>query len=263
LPLEEFVKLAAGAGFAGADVDLGYGVANGVSKLRDLFSRYNLRFGGWNAPDWRGELRTLDDALPDFTRRCRIAAELNMDSCATWIMPSSDRPFADNWKFHVDRLRTVANILADHGLRFGLEFVSPRHLRRQHPHEFIFTPGQMLELAGEVGPSAGLLVDCFHIHSAGETWERISSIPGDKIVLGHVNDAPNVPISSIVDGERLLPGDGVIDLNAFVAAMRQTGYCGPVSLEVFNVNLRAMPPETAARTAGNAVMRALGKMTFE
>jgi len=263
LPLPQFVKLAASAGFAGADVDLGYAIDHGASALRDLFAGQNLRFGGWGAPDWRNEERTLVDALPDFAQRCRIAAELGIDSCATWIMPSSDRPFAENWKFHVDRLRIVAKVLADHGLRFGLEFVSPQHLRRQHPHEFIFTPGQMLELADEVGPNAGLLVDCFHVHSAGETWDRLLGIPGEKIVLGHINDAPNVPIPAIVDGERLLPGDGVIDLKAFIGAMLKTGYRGPVSLEVFNADLRAMPPEKAAQAAADAILRTFGTMTFE
>jgi hypothetical protein len=37
LPLPEFVELAADAGFAGADVDLSFGVEHGAAALADLF----------------------------------------------------------------------------------------------------------------------------------------------------------------------------------------------------------------------------------
>ncbi len=123
-------------------------------------------------------------------------------------MPSSDLPFIENWNFHVERIKPIARVLADHELRYGLEFVSPYHLRRKFKHEFIFTPGLMLELADAIGQNVGLLVDCFHCHAGGMSWEHLSQIPADKIVLGHLNDCPRVPIDQIQDGQRLLPGDG-------------------------------------------------------
>ena len=41
-------------------------------------------------------------------------------------------------------------------------------------------------------------------------------------------------------------------------ALKQAGYDGPVSLEVFNADLRAMPPLDAARKAWAATKRTLG-----
>jgi sugar phosphate isomerase/epimerase len=174
-------------------------------------------------------------------------------------MPSSDLPLMENWAFHVDRLGPVARVLAEQGLRLGLEFVAPFHLRRQGKHEFLFTPGQMLELAAAIGPNVGLLVDCFHIHAAGDTWEHLARIPADKIVLAHLNDAPSGAVSAIQDGKRALPGEGAIDARAFLAALQTAGYRGPVSLEVFSEALRALPPEEAARRAWQATARALGR----
>ncbi len=212
LPLDQFVALSAKAGFPGADVDLNYGVEKGAAALRDLYSSHHQSFGGWGPPDWRSEEQKLTDGLANFRTAAKIAAELGIDSCATWIMPSSDRPFIENFEFHAARLKIVANILAEHGLRLGLEFVAPYHLRRKFKHEFIFTPGLMLELADAVGPNVGLLVDAFHCHASGTPFAEIAGLPKEKIVLCHFNDAPKVAQHQIEDGHRLLPGEGVIDL---------------------------------------------------
>lgn len=256
LSFEQKVQLAADAGFEGADAELGYAQQHGVGKLRDLYATRNLKFGGWGVPfDWRGEDAKVKEGLPNLEAQAKIAKELGIDSCATWILPSSDLPFIENWNFHVSRLKPVAKALADHGLRFGLEFCAPYHLRRMKPHEFVVTMGQMLELADAVGPNVGLLVDCFHVNAAGDSWEQLAKILGNRIVLAHLNDAPNVPITQIKDGERLLPGDGALDLKAFLQALKQTGYLGPISLEVFNADLRAMDPNEAAKKAWAATKK--------
>ncbi len=57
------------------------------------------------------------------------------------------------------------------------------------------------------------------------------------------------------DFKRLLPGKGVIDLPAFLAALRKTGYAGAVSVEVFSDDLKALPPATAAKQAGDATRK--------
>ena len=260
LPLPEFVKLSADAGFAGADVDLGYAAKHGASALADLYASHNQRFGGWGPPDWRGEAPKAQENLNQLKPLAKLAAELKIDSAATWLMPSSDLPFLQNWNFHVQRLQPVAKVLAEHGLRLGLEYVAPYHLRRKFPHEFVFTTGQMLELADAIGPNVGLLVDCFHVHCAGDTMERVSQVPANKIVLAHLNDAPRIPVQQVEDGNRLLPGEGAIDIAGFLRALRKAGYNGPLSLEVFSEQLRALPPLDAAKRAWNATEKVLNEV---
>ncbi len=261
LPFHEFVKLAAQAAFPGVDIDMGWAQLHGSNALRDLLQSHQQKPGGWGPPfDWRGDIAKLNDGLPDLEKQARIAQETGIDACATYVLPSSDLPFIENWNLHVQRLRPVAEILAGHGLRFGLEFVAPYHLRRKWPHEFVFTAGQMLELAADVGENVGLLVDCFHVHTAGDTWGSIATIPGSRIVLTHLNDAPRIPLADVEDGQRVLPGEGAIDIAAFVTALKRTGYDGPMSLEVFNADLRAMPPLEAATKAWAATQRLLGPL---
>lgn len=261
LPFDEFVKLSAQAGFPGVDVDMTWGQQHGSSALRDLLQSNHQKPGGWGpAFDWRGDIAKLNTALPDFEKQAAIAQAIGMDACATYILPSSDLPFIENWNFHVQRLRPIAEVLAGHGLRFGLEFVAPYHLRRKWPHAFIFTAGQMLELAKNVGENVGLLIDCFHVHTAGDTWEFLATIPASKIVLTHLNDAPRIRLADIEDGQRVLPGEGAIDIAGFLGALKRTGYDGPMSLEVFNADLRAMPPLEAATKAWATTQRVLGPL---
>jgi sugar phosphate isomerase/epimerase len=251
LKLPEFVKLAADAGFEGADVDLGYAVGESVSALRDLFGRSKLAFGGWGVPDWRGDEAAFRTGLTTLGKQAAAAKELGIDSACTWIMPSSPQPFQATWQFHVVRLREVARVLADSGLRLGLEFVSPYHIRIMSGHEFVFTPGQMLELAHECGGNVGLLMDCWHLHAAGVPVSYLSRIEPGKIVHVHINDAPNCVITDLNDGRRLLPGEGVIDQSAFRIGLAAIGYTGPVSLEVFG-RLKDVPHVEAARVAASA-----------
>jgi sugar phosphate isomerase/epimerase len=259
LPFDQFVQLARDSGFPGCDVDMGYAPLKGVSALRDLFESGNrkLRYGGWGVPDWRGEASKAQEGLQQLPAQASAARELNIDHACTWIMPSSDRPFIENWNFHVERLKPVAKILADHGLRFGLEFVAPYHLRRMFKHEFIFTPALMLELADAIGPNVGLLVDCFHVHASGTSYEHLSQIPAEKIVHCHLNDCPRVAVDEIKDDQRLLPGDGAIDIGKFFGALKKSGYVGPVSLEVFNADLKKMDPLAAAKKAWSATQKVL------
>jgi sugar phosphate isomerase/epimerase len=259
LPFDQFVELAAGAGFGGADVDLGWARRHSLAALRELFASRGLRFGGWGVPfDWRADDESkIRDGLKELEQFAGHARELKIDSCATWIMPSSDRPLIENWNFHVARLRPVARALADQGLRLGLEFVAPYHLRRHFKHEFIFTPGQMLELAADVGDNAGLLVDSFHVHAAGSPWEELSQIPANKIVHVHINDAPPVPVNQLLDAERRLPGEGVLDLNSFLGSLRRAGYNEAASLEVFSDELKKLDPREAARRAWHATSKRL------
>lgn len=258
LSTEQFVQVAAAAGFPGADVDLAYAQAKGAAALVDLYASKHVKFGGWGLPfDFRGNASAQAEGLEKLWAQAKIAGQLKIDSCATWLMPSSKLPLMENWKFHVSRLQPAAKILADHGLRLGLEFIGPYHHRRSAPHEFLFTPGQMLELADAIGPNVGLLVDAFHVHTSGTTFEHLAQIPANRIVLVHLNDAPEGPVASLKDSNRRLPGQGVIDLKGFLAALTQAGYQGPASVEVFSDDLKKMPPAEAAQHAWAATRSAL------
>jgi sugar phosphate isomerase/epimerase len=152
-------------------------------------------------------------------------------------------------------------VLARSHVRLGLEFLGPLHLRRQEPYEFIWRMPEMLAFARECGSNVGLLLDVWHWHHAGATTKDIVDAGKDGIVHVHFNDAPKLPPDQIRDNERLMPGEGIIDLNAFLMALHEIGYQDALSVEVFGRGLKDMTPEAGARLGletARAVMRKAG-----
>jgi sugar phosphate isomerase/epimerase len=104
----------------------------------------------------------------------------------------------------------------------------------------------MLAFAKECGPNVGLLLDSWHWHHAGATTEDIITAGRDRIVHVHFNDSPNLPPEQIHDNQRLLPGEGVINLTGFLQALQTIHYNGALSVEVFG-RTKDMTPEAAAK----------------
>jgi sugar phosphate isomerase/epimerase len=121
----------------------------------------------------------------------------------------------------------------------------------------------MLELADEVGPNAGLLIDSFHCYASGTPLDEIARIPATRIVLAHLNDAASSPLHLLKDDQRLLPGEGASDLPGFIGSLKTAGYNGPVSLEVFSARLKKLGPIEAAKAAWNATARTLEGVNLE
>ena len=84
----------------------------------------------------------------------------------------------------------------------------------------------------------------------------LASIPIWQIVHVHVNDAPNLPREQQQDGVRLLPGaSGVIDLQGFLKTLDAIGYDGPVAVETFSQELKALPADEAGAQAATSMQQ--------
>jgi sugar phosphate isomerase/epimerase len=98
------------------------------------------------------------------------------------------------------------------------------------------------------------LIDTFHWYTSSGTMMDLAAIPVEKIVAVHINDAPDVPVEEQQDKVRLLPGEsGVIDIVGFLGTLNALGYDGPLAVETFSDELKALAPEEAARRAAAAV----------
>jgi sugar phosphate isomerase/epimerase len=86
----------------------------------------------------------------------------------------------------------------------------------------------------------------------------LASIPVEQFVNVHLNDAPNIPREQQQDQVRLLPGEsGVIDIVGFMKTLDAIGFDGPLSVETFSEELRALPAEEAAARDSSAVAQVL------
>jgi 4-hydroxyphenylpyruvate dioxygenase len=90
-------------------------------------------------------------------------------------------------------------------------------------------------------PAVGLVLDSFHILARNTELGALRSIPGDRIFLVQVADAPALHMDYLSWSRhfRNFPGQGDFPLVAFMEALGATGYDGPLSLEIFNDQFRA------------------------
>lgn len=90
-------------------------------------------------------------------------------------------------------------------------------------------------------PNVGLILDTYHTIARGVPVENIRSIPGDRIVLVQVADAPRIDMDLLQLSRHLrcMPGQGDFPLLGFMQALEATGYDGMLSLEIFNDQFRA------------------------
>jgi sugar phosphate isomerase/epimerase len=259
--LAESVALAARYGWAGCDLPVveaaQLAAERSVDDVAAIFSQAGVRPGGWGLPfKWR---EPYDQAALDaLGRQAAVASKLGCTRVYFAVMPgSNERPFRENFAFHVAQLLPIAQVLAEHGCRMGLEFVGPRTLRESFRYGFIYSPEGMLCLAEAIGANVGLLVDCYHWYTAVGSLADIRTLRAEDIVYVHVNDAPDgVVVEEQLDLVRRLPGaTGVIDIAGFLQVLREIGYDGPVTPEPFDKQLAALPADEACKIARDSMRK--------
>jgi 4-hydroxyphenylpyruvate dioxygenase len=104
-------------------------------------------------------------------------------------------------------------------------------------------------------PRIGLILDSFHTLARNSPLAPIASIPGDRIFLVQLADAPKLDMDVLSWSRhfRCFPGQGDLPVADFVRAVQATGYAGPLSHEIFNDQFRA----GSARRLASDGMRSL------
>ena len=140
-----------------------------------------------------------------------------------------------------DDFARLGEYAAEHGIRIAYEALSwGRHVNdyrdsweivRRADHEAV-----------------GLCLDTFHIFSRETDLGALSTIPGDRIFLVQIADAPRLAMDKLSWSRhyRCFPGQGELPLDAFMRHLSDTRYDGPLSLEIFNDQFRAGSVERTA-----------------
>lgn len=272
LSLSEAIALARDSGFAGLSFDSRAAARaadqHGLAAVQDEFARGGVKPALWNLPvAWRDDAQWQAD-LRELPRLAATARELGSTRTATYMPSGSDqRPFRENFDWHVARLRPIAEVLRDEDCQFGIEYLGPKTYRAAFRHEFIHTLDGVMELVTAIGTgNVGLLLDSWHLYTSGGTLADLERLTSHDVVVVHVDDAPpGVALDEQIDTVRALPMEtGVIDLVGFMRALRKMGYDGPVMPEPFSQRLNdlaATDPGAAAREAARsmtALWRAAG-----
>nr|WP_315446300.1 3-dehydroshikimate dehydratase QuiC [uncultured Pseudomonas sp.] len=172
-------------------------------------------------------------------RKFDLMQELGTDLVLVCSNASADS--VGDQQILVDDLRLLAEHAGARGLRIGYEALAwGRHVN---------TYQQVWDIVRQADhPSLGVLLDSFHTLSLKGDPRAIADIPGDKIFFVQMADAPILAMDVLEWSRhfRCFPGQGEFDLPGFLAPIIQSGYTGPLSLEIFNDGFRAAPPRANA-----------------
>ena len=259
------IDLAQRHGFESVQPNGGFLASLDAAQRKEIAAEVKQKKLVWGSAgmpvDFRGaeeKFREGKKALPTVAAALQDAGVTRI---STWLKPHHDElTWLANFKQHVARLGEVNKVLADHGLRFGLEYVGTRTLWTKLRHSFIHTMAETKELIAEIDqPTLGFVLDSWHWWTAGESAEDILTLENQDVVACDLNDAPTgIPIEEQLDNQRELPAaTGVIPIGEFLKALVQIGYDGPVRAEPFNKPLRAMDDEPAAKATADAIRKAV------
>ena len=131
-------------------------------------------------------------------------------------------------------LRELGERAARRGLRIGFEALAWGRFVNDHRDAW-----EIVRRAGH--EAVGLVLDSFHTLSRNLEVDSIRAIPKDKIFLVQLADAPKLELDLLSWSRhfRNFPGQGDLPVDAFLQAVRATGYDGVLSLEIFNDQFRA------------------------
>jgi sugar phosphate isomerase/epimerase len=233
----ELIELALTYGFKGFDIDIREFAKRAESRGIDQAKRYvnsaQINVGGFEAPiRWLADEAAFKADLARLGKVCEAAVSVNAKRCYVNVAPASDeRPYKENFEFHQQRLRAVADALAPHQIQLGLGFSASAAAREGKAHEFIHTADDLLVLVNVIGaPNVGLLFDSWNWRVGGGTMEKLKELSVKHFVVVRLADLPaDADPQSVSDEQRLLPGEGAGDSIAIFEHLNRLKYKGPVT----------------------------------
>jgi sugar phosphate isomerase/epimerase len=262
-------RLAAKLGFGGVDWDFGPMKTAGVEATKALFAELKIKPTIANLPMARplpfsGEQPAFQQALTQLADDAAFSSAIGCQKMMVVLPASSPLPKDEQRKIARDRLAAISEVLQKANVRLGIEFLGVQQFRTQRPdspptHPFIWNLPEAASLAKDSGANIGVILDVWHWHHSGSTIEDILAAGKERIVHVHVSDARAQPPEEVRDNQRVMPGEGVINLVGFFQALKKIGYDGGVSPEPLGRVPQEMSPEEGAKLALDTTMTVMKK----
>jgi sugar phosphate isomerase/epimerase len=263
------IRLAAKTGYGGVDWDLAPAKTAGLDATRALFAELKIVPTIVNLPMARpfpfgGDDAAFKDALSPLADDAAFTAAVGCRKMMLVLPASTTTPKAEQRKLAVDRLAAIAQVLKRSNVRLGLEFLGPLYFRTGRaggpPAEpFIWNMPEAVALAKDTGDNMGVILDVWHWHHSNSRINDILDAGASRIVHVHVSDAKQTPPEDVRDNQRLMPGEGIIDLTAFFRALQKAGYADGVSPEPLGRVPNDMSPEDGAKLALDTTVAVMKK----
>lgn len=139
----------------------------------------------------------------------------------------------------------LANMAASCGLRMAFEPVGFRYCA-------VRTVDQALQMIARIDSAAlGLTLDLFNIFVNGGCvdYAFVQTLPVEKIFQVHISDSVKPFEVNISQSDRTLCGMGVLPIHSFLRPLREIGFDGDISVELFNEFFWEQKPELIVELA--------------
>jgi sugar phosphate isomerase/epimerase len=223
----------------------------GLPELRRIFDGAGIEHVELEVLPWwwtTDERRRISDE-----RRTLLldAAEI-LGARTIKVAAEGDGRPVDPARFHDDFDR-LASEAGNAGTRVALEFMPMNNLPTvQAGVDFVTAVGNR---------HGGLTVDTWHVHRAGTSYAELERIlPVEYLFIVELDDADEEIVGTLWEdtvNSRRLPGEGVFDVPAFIAAVHRAGYRGHWGVEIISEEHRQLPIREGLTRARAATLRAL------
>ena len=106
-------------------------------------------------------------------------------------------------------------------------------------------------------PAAGLVVDIWHLERGPSTLADLAGIPGDKVFIVELNDAPAPQSTDLFHDtihHRVLCGSGTFDVKTFIETLQRLAFPGPWGVEIISADHRRRSLQEALVCAHRTTM---------
>lgn len=189
---------------------------------------------------------------------CSNSAAMGCESIP--VVPGKIPPGAtaeDCFEESVKALKRIAPFAANYGLGLSFEFIGFNDFTVRSMVEC----QRIIDAANKAvrGVKIGMVFDFIHYFAGEVTLDDLKQVGVGSIDIVHLCDASPVSLEThqVSDGNRLLPGDGIMDSEGLLKTLVDLGYDGAYSVEIFNEDIWNMDPVQVANDTYAKSMRLL------
>jgi sugar phosphate isomerase/epimerase len=266
----ELLEIALTHRFKGMEIDITELTKRAQSMGAAQACRYMrsapVKIGGFELPiNWVGDENQFKADIDQLPLLLEVVGNISADRCTTSVQPTCDqRPFHENFKFHVQRLQQVADALVPGNLKLGLSLMAAPADRKDGGFEFIHQVDPLLTLLASVQrDNVGIAFDAWSWFVGGGDLEKLRSLRGEQIVSVRLADIPaDADLATITAEQRVMPGEGgLIDSAALVSALDELGFDGPVAVAPNPAQFKGQTRESTISKASAALDTLLAGVT--
>lgn len=211
-----------------------------LDDLKEFFRTHHIKPYAFNAIVFfnnRSE-EEYTEILAEYKELLEMGSQLGMKKIVVVPLVTEQKiTKSEIEKSAVKVLKEFSDLASPFGIEIALEFVG-------HPQCTINTFEHAYDIIKKVNrDNVGLVFDCFHFYAMNSSIESLKQADCSKISVVHIDDAEDFPVGFLTDEDRLWPGEGVIPIQDYLTILRDKGYDGVVSVELFRPEYYQMSAE--------------------